>query len=53
MSPDPDATYFIDGEVLAKIKIIADRLCGGSDKERDAGNAIVCLVSQAIKIESD
>ena len=37
-------TYTFDEEAWAKLRAMAGRLCGGSDKMRDEGNLLVALM---------
>jgi hypothetical protein len=39
--------YVIEPDQMQKLRKIADRLCGGSDKMRDEGNALVLVIESA------
>jgi hypothetical protein len=40
-----DNLYLLEGEELARLRAIADRLQGGSDRERDEGHRLWLIVN--------
>jgi hypothetical protein len=40
--------YLIEAEDYAKLQRMADRLCGGSDKMRDEGNALWLILARMV-----